>query len=153
MPLKCWHHGHNNRKWLNSLKIFFTKQLLTKSTISRCFHVYSVQPPQIFQVQVKISTVQPMFPDYLTVCYDYGWISYVWWLLLNVALIQEGLVIFIRTHFEHKLWQENKISVFFVNDRKVFTVPWKVSAIKENCIHLWRALTKFGSFEWKIGIL
>ena len=31
----------------------------------------SVRPPQIFQVQAKISTVRPVFPDYLSVSYDY----------------------------------------------------------------------------------
>ena len=29
------------------------------------------QPPQIFRVQAKISTVRPVFPDYLSVSYDY----------------------------------------------------------------------------------
>ena len=37
-----------------------------------CFDVYSVRPSQIFQVQAKISTVRPVFSDYLSVSYDYG---------------------------------------------------------------------------------
>ena len=35
------------------------------------YDVCSVQPPQIFHVQVIISTVRPVFPDYLSVSYDY----------------------------------------------------------------------------------
>ena len=54
----------------NILKVIFTKQLLTKVTIFRCFDVCSVRPPQVFQVQAKISTVWPVFPDYLSVSYD-----------------------------------------------------------------------------------
>ena len=38
---------------LNSLKVIFTKQFLTKVTIFRCLDVCSVRPPQIFQVQAK----------------------------------------------------------------------------------------------------
>ena len=37
----------------------------------RCFDVCSVRPPQIFQVQAKISAVRPVFPDYLSGFYDY----------------------------------------------------------------------------------
>ena len=47
------------------------KKFLTKVNIFRCFDVCSVQPPQIFQVLIKISTVRPVFPDYLSVPYDY----------------------------------------------------------------------------------
>ena len=37
-----------------------------------CYNnVYSVRPPQTFQVQAKISTVQLVFADYLSVSYDY----------------------------------------------------------------------------------
>ena len=51
----------------NSLKVIFTKQFLTKVTIIRCFDVCSAQPPQIFQVKAKISTVR----SDLSVSYDY----------------------------------------------------------------------------------
>ena len=34
-----------------------------------------MRPPQIFQAQAKISTVPPVFPDYLSVSYDYGLIN------------------------------------------------------------------------------
>ena len=54
----------------NSRKVIFTKQYLAKVTIFRCFDVCSVRPPEIFQVQGKISTVRPVFPDYLSVSYD-----------------------------------------------------------------------------------
>ena len=37
-----------------------------------CFDVCCVWPPQIFQAQAKISTVRPVFSDYLSVSYDYG---------------------------------------------------------------------------------
>ena len=40
--------------------------------IFRCFDICSVRPSQIFKVQTKISTVRPVFPDYLSVSYDYG---------------------------------------------------------------------------------
>ena len=45
-------------------------------TIFRCFDVRSVRPPQLFQVQAKISTVRPLFSDYLSVSYDYVKINY-----------------------------------------------------------------------------
>ena len=54
----------------NSLKVIFTEQFLAKVAIFRCFDVCSVRPPQIFQVQAKISTVWPVFPDYISVLYD-----------------------------------------------------------------------------------
>ena len=47
-------------------------QFLTKVIIFRCFDGCSVWPPQILQVQGKMSTVQPVFPDYLSVSYDYA---------------------------------------------------------------------------------
>ena len=51
----------------------FIKQFLTKVIIFHCrFDVYSVHPPQIFEVQAKISIVRPVFPDYLSVSYEYG---------------------------------------------------------------------------------
>ena len=60
-----------------SVKVIFTQQFLAKVAIFCCFDVCSVRPPQIFQVQAKISTVLPVFPDYLSVSYDYvankGW--------------------------------------------------------------------------------
>ena len=55
----------------NSLKVIFTERFLTKGSIFWCFDVFSVWPPQIFQVQAKISTIQPLFPDYLSISYDY----------------------------------------------------------------------------------
>ena len=51
----------------NSLKIILIKQFLSKATIFCCFHVFSVRSPQIFQVQAKISTIGPVFPEYLSV--------------------------------------------------------------------------------------
>ena len=36
-----------------------------------CFDVCFIRPPQTFLVQVKIPTVRPVFPDYLSVSYDY----------------------------------------------------------------------------------
>ena len=42
-----------------------------------CFDVCSVRPPQIFPVQAKISTVRPVFPNYISVSYDYAFISYL----------------------------------------------------------------------------
>ena len=55
----------------DSLRVVFTEQLLVKVIIFRCFDVSSVQPTQIFQVQAKISAVRLVFPDSLSVCYDY----------------------------------------------------------------------------------
>ena len=55
----------------NSLKAIFTKQSLKKATIFSCFDVYPVRSPHIFQIQVKISTIRPVFPDY-SVSYDYA---------------------------------------------------------------------------------
>ena len=50
-----------------SLKVIFTK-----ATIFRCFDLCSVRPPQIFQIQAKIWTIRPVFPDYLSVSNGYG---------------------------------------------------------------------------------
>ena len=58
---------------LNSLKIIFTMQFLPKITIFRCFDVSSVWPLQIFQVQAKISTARPVFPNYF---FRFLWL---WW--------------------------------------------------------------------------
>ena len=68
----------------NSLEVIFIKQFLTKPTIFCCFDVFFVRPPQICQVQVKISTIQTVFPDYFSVSYDYGAINvdeyfHFWW--------------------------------------------------------------------------
>ena len=53
----------------------YTEHFLAKVTIFCCFDVSSVWPPQIFQVQAKISTVRPVFPDYLSISYDYDYIE------------------------------------------------------------------------------
>ena len=66
----------------NSLKIIFTKQSFTKVTIFCYFDVCSVRPPKIFHIQGKISTVQSVFPDYLSLSYDYD-ISWNFMLLLG----------------------------------------------------------------------
>ena len=49
-----------------------SEQFFTKVSIFCCFDVCSVRSPQIFQVQAKISTVRPVFLDYLSVSNDYG---------------------------------------------------------------------------------
>ena len=54
-----------------SLKVIFTEQFLAKVAIFCCFDACSVPPPQIFQVQAKTETVRPVFPDYLSISYDY----------------------------------------------------------------------------------
>ena len=43
-----------------------------KVNIFQCFDVCSVQPPQLIQAQAKISTARPVFPDYISISYDYG---------------------------------------------------------------------------------
>ena len=58
-----------NMKWL---KQALTEQFLTKVAVFRCFYVCYARPPQVFQVQAKISTLRPVFPDYLSISYDYG---------------------------------------------------------------------------------
>ena len=56
----------------------FSDQFLTKATIFRFIDVFSVQifhlidPPQVFQVQAKILTIKLVFPEYLSVSYDYA---------------------------------------------------------------------------------
>ena len=54
-----------------SLKVIFTKQFLTKTTIFRRFDVFSVRPPMILSVETKMSAIRPVFSDYLSVSYDY----------------------------------------------------------------------------------
>ena len=80
--LKCLKRVHTifitTESGYNSLKVIFTKHFLTKATIFCCFDVFSVRPPQTFQVQAKISTIRPAFPDYLSVS-DYYDIMYCDW--------------------------------------------------------------------------
>ena len=45
-------------------------KFLTKVAIFCCFDVFSLRPPHIFQVQAKISTVRPAFPDCISVSSD-----------------------------------------------------------------------------------
>ena len=78
LPQKRWHHSRNNTK-----KLVVTTTLITlshfhfevrhwnKPAIFHCFHVFSVRPSLKFQVQVKISTISPVFSGYLSVSYDY----------------------------------------------------------------------------------
>ena len=66
------HRSDKNEKWLKQHKVISTKKIFTPSSNFRCFNVFPVQPPQNFQVQAKISTILPVFPDYLSVSYDYG---------------------------------------------------------------------------------
>ena len=63
---------HNNRNWLKQPQSHITNQFLTKATIFCSFDVFSARPRQIFQVHTKISTMRPVFPDFLSVSYDYG---------------------------------------------------------------------------------
>ena len=58
--------------------MILTEQFLTKATIFLCFGACSVRPPQIFQVEPKISAVRPVLPDYLSVSYDYVYICFLW---------------------------------------------------------------------------
>ena len=57
----------------NSLKVIFTKKSSLKAAIFLCFDVFPLQPTQKFQVQAKISRIWPVFPDCLSVNYDYDW--------------------------------------------------------------------------------
>ena len=54
-----------------SLKVIFTRQFLTIFSIFRCFDVCFVRPPHISYAQAKISTVWPVFPDYLSTSFGY----------------------------------------------------------------------------------
>ena len=47
-------------------------QFLAKATIFCRFDVFSVRPPQIFQVQAKIAIIRSVFSEYFSVSYDYG---------------------------------------------------------------------------------
>ena len=50
-----------------------------KPPIFRCFDVFSVRSLEIFQVQAKLSTIRPVFPDYLSISYDYGAVMIIFW--------------------------------------------------------------------------
>ena len=71
----------------NSLKVIFTEQFLTKATIFCCLNVFSVRPLQIFQVQSKISTMRPVFPDYFSVFYEYADIKFYYFYTLVIDII------------------------------------------------------------------
>ena len=60
----------------------------------------TVQPPEIFQVQAKVSTIRPVFPDYLSVTYDCGarnldeyfhFLKYCWSEVQNEGNINKNL--------------------------------------------------------------
>ena len=38
----------------------------------RCFDVFPIRPSQKFQVQAKIPKIRPLFPDNLSISYDYA---------------------------------------------------------------------------------
>ena len=58
---------------LKSLKVIFNKPFVTIATLFCCLYIFSVRLPQIFQVEGKISTnTTCVFPDHLSVFYDYG---------------------------------------------------------------------------------
>ena len=64
----------------NSLKIISRSNSSQKPLFYCCFDLFSVQPPQIFQAQAKISTIRPVLPKYLSVSYEYeyiNWFSYL----------------------------------------------------------------------------
>ena len=69
---KRLYHSHKNGKWLKSIKIISTKEILTKSDHIRYFHVFSVRPTHKVQVQAKISTIKLVFPVFLAVSYNHG---------------------------------------------------------------------------------
>ena len=69
--IQAWHYSHNNRIGKNSLNAIFIKKFLTESNHFCYFDVFPVQPPQKIQVQAKISTILPVFPDYLSVSCEY----------------------------------------------------------------------------------
>ena len=75
-----------------SLKVIFTEYLLAKVAIFCCFDVCSVWPPQIFQVQAKISTVRPVFPDYLSVSYNYGDIYIYIYIYINIYIYVYNII-------------------------------------------------------------
>ena len=82
-----WHHSHNNRKWPKQPQSHFHRAIPHKASIFCCFDVFSVRPPQIFQVQAEISTKRPVFLEYLSVCL---------WLYSN------GLLCIKRSNISHK---------------------------------------------------
>ena len=71
-----------------------------KAAIFCCFDVRPLKPPQKFQVQAKISTIPPVFPDYLSISYDYGLIygCFLFLIFNKAAVLQNflGLFDFIR---------------------------------------------------------
>ena len=50
---------------------FLLVTTFSMNAIISCFDIFSVRPTQIFQVQTKILTIWPVFPDYLSVSYHY----------------------------------------------------------------------------------
>ena len=98
-----------NVLWILCQSHFHWEQFLRKAIIFRCFDVSPVRPPQIFQVQPKISTVRPVFPDYLSVSYDY--VSYD---VININILhhvlKEGnnVKTFLKTTYYWKLNKKDK---------------------------------------------
>ena len=71
---KCFESNQNNAKiiWKSIKFIIQLKKTLHLLCLEQfcSFDVCSARPLEIFQVQAKISTIRPVFPDYLSVSYD-----------------------------------------------------------------------------------
>ena len=52
-------------------KSFSIRNFSLKAAIFRFFDLFTVRPSQKFQVQAKISTIRSVFPDYLSVSFNY----------------------------------------------------------------------------------
>ena len=55
--------------------------------------------PRLFQVQAKISIVQPVFPEYLFVSYDYGFDDVCIKKYLDIVFIKRGVLLKAKNDF------------------------------------------------------
>ena len=73
-----------------------------KAAIFCCSDVCPVKPPQKFQVQAKISTIRPVFPDYLSISYDCGLIygCFLFLIFNKAAVLQNFLGLFVFNRYK-----------------------------------------------------
>ena len=102
-------------------------QFLTKANIYRCFNVFSLWAPQIFQVQAKISKIWPAFSGSLSASYDYVEIKFS---LSKLPFLQISNLIKRRSWLRFKIWNGKQSQVcnnwclFMSNKNQTQLFPW-----------------------------
>ena len=128
LPQRRWHHSHNNKKWLKQSQIHVHWAVPHKATFFRWFDVFSARPPKIFQVQTKISTIRPLFLDYVSVSYNYGnSCHFSHWKYFNIKEISS----ICATGIHSTEWYKDQ---WFIEIIQYFNTSWKVQGFISSSI-------------------